>query len=81
MPTRVVISGATGRMGQALVALIGADSDLTTTGGLDQHEHSAADAQKFGFPAIAPVEKAGALLENADIVIDFSAPAGLRTLL
>ena len=81
MPTRVVISGATGRMGQALAALIGADSELTITGGLDQHEHSSADAQKIGFPAIASVEKATTILENADIVIDFSAPAGLRTLL
>ena len=81
MATRVVISGATGRMGQALVALIGADSSLAVTGGIDQNEHNAADAAKYGFPAIVPVENADRVLADADVVIDFSAPAGLRTLL
>ena len=81
MPTRVVISGATGRMGQALVALIRADQSLSIAGGIDQHEHSSAEAEKYGFPAIVPVEDAARVLANADVVIDFSAPGGLRTLL
>jgi 4-hydroxy-tetrahydrodipicolinate reductase len=81
MPTRVVISGATGRMGQALVALIRADASLSISGGINQKEHSAAEAQKYGFPGIVPVENAARVLSAADVVIDFSAPAGLRTLL
>jgi 4-hydroxy-tetrahydrodipicolinate reductase len=81
MPTRVVISGATGRMGQALVALIRADSDFSITGGIDQEAHSGGDAEQHGFPAIVTAANAGRMLADTDLVIDFSAPEGLRNLL
>jgi 4-hydroxy-tetrahydrodipicolinate reductase len=81
MPTRVAISGATGRMGQALVALIRADPDFSVTGGIDQEARNGADAEQYGFPAIVTAASAARMLADTDLVIDFSAPDGLRNLL
>lgn len=55
---RVVVSGAAGRMGQAIVRLIGEAEDLDL--------HSSFDAG--GDPAAAT--------EGADVIVDFSSPAG-----
>jgi 4-hydroxy-tetrahydrodipicolinate reductase len=55
---RVVVSGSAGRMGQALVRLIGEADDLVL--------HAAYDAG--GDPAAAA--------EGADVIVDFSSPAG-----
>jgi 4-hydroxy-tetrahydrodipicolinate reductase len=81
MPKRVVISGATGRMGQALAALIQSDPELEAAGGLDVHARSGAEAKKFGVPEIAALKDGAELIRNADVIIDFSAAAGTRSLL
>ncbi len=81
MPTRVVISGASGRMGQALVALIQADGELEVAGGLDVEARTSAAAEQLGFPEIATIADAAHLLRAADVVIDFSAAAGLQSML
>ncbi|HXD52371.1 MAG TPA: hypothetical protein VN689_10790, partial [Burkholderiales bacterium] len=81
MPKRVVLSGATGRMGQALVALIQSDPELEAAGGLDVHARSGDEAKKFGVPVIAAIDDAGELIAQADVVIDFSAAAGTQSLL
>jgi len=55
---RVVVSGSAGRMGQAIIRLIGEAEDLDL--------HAAFDAG--GDPAAAA--------EGADVIVDFSSPAG-----
>jgi 4-hydroxy-tetrahydrodipicolinate reductase len=81
MPVRAVISGATGRMGHALAGLIESSKDFVVAGGIDRERSSAAAARKFGFEAIETAESAAPLIENSDVVLDFSAPEGLQTLL
>jgi 4-hydroxy-tetrahydrodipicolinate reductase len=81
MPVRAVISGATGRMGHALVALIETAKDFTVAGGINRERRSAAGALKFGFEAIETAESAAGMIEHADVVLDFSAPEGLQSLL
>lgn len=81
MPVRAVISGATGRMGHALVGLIGSSTDFVLAGGVDRERQSGAAAQKFGFDAIETAESAAAMIQRADVVLDFSAPEGLHSLL
>ncbi|HEU0277964.1 MAG TPA: 4-hydroxy-tetrahydrodipicolinate reductase [Rhodanobacteraceae bacterium] len=61
-PTRLVISGATGRMGQALQALLRADVRWNCV---------AAPRRAGDWSAVAP----------ADVVIDFSVPAGFEAAL
>jgi 4-hydroxy-tetrahydrodipicolinate reductase len=74
-PTRVAICGITGRMGQTLVRLIDDAEDLELAGGIaDAHE---ADTARN----IVTVDRCGALLDHADIVIDFSAPAAIASVM
>jgi len=81
MPAKVVISGATGRMGQTLVNLINTTSDLQLAGGIDKSRMGAADAQKYQLPTIETADSAEDVLRAAQVVIDFSAPQGLEALL
>lgn len=76
MPLDLVVSGATGRMGGILGRLIGEADDLRLVGGIAP-DGSAAP----GYPEIRDVAEAGPLIEAAEAVIDFSAPAQLRALL
>ena len=64
-PLRIALTGATGRMGTVLAELISADSSLSLAGGIDRDT----------------VDQAPAILEAADVVIDFSAPELLSRLL
>jgi 4-hydroxy-tetrahydrodipicolinate reductase len=81
MPIKVVISGATGRMGQTLVDLIADAPDFQLIGGIDKEAMSGADAERFGFTAIETAATASELLRAGDVLLDFSAVAGLQTLL
>jgi 4-hydroxy-tetrahydrodipicolinate reductase len=81
MPVRAVISGATGRMGHALVGLIDGSTEFVLAGGIDRERLAAADALKFGFQSIETAETAAPMIERADVVLDFSAPEGLQSLL
>lgn len=76
MAVRIVVSGATGRMGSQLGRLARGAGDLELVGGI------APDAAKdAAYPGIVPAEAAGELLARCDVLIDFSAPAHLCTLL
>jgi 4-hydroxy-tetrahydrodipicolinate reductase len=81
MPKKIVISGATGRMGQTLVRMIADDSDLALVGGIDRERFAGNDAARFGCRLIETADAAQELIREADVIIDFSAVAGLQNLL
>ena len=81
MPKKIVISGATGRMGQTLVTLIAQNRDFELLGGIDRERKVGGDAARYGFRMIETADSAGELLAHADVVLDFSAVAGLHALL
>lgn len=76
MALRLVVSGIGGRMGETLRRLIDADDRLELVAGIDR-EGSASP----GSAPVLTVDSAGDALRAADVVIDFSAPAFLRSLL
>ncbi|MQA92377.1 MAG: 4-hydroxy-tetrahydrodipicolinate reductase [Gemmatimonas sp.] len=78
VPTRILISGATGRMGRTVARLAAADPDFIVVGGLDRE--GASDPPEE-VPEVATPANPGSLLGSADVVIDFSAPAFLRQVL
>lgn len=79
-PLKVVVHGAAGRMGQRITALTHADPELTVFG--------AVDAVRTGEDAgeVAGIGKIGIAIspelpeEQADVVIDFSVPAGMMSI-
>jgi 4-hydroxy-tetrahydrodipicolinate reductase len=77
-PLKLVVSGATGRMGRSLAALAAADAGLQLLGGLARDPDGASAA---AYPALRSPAEAGDLLRAADAVIDVSAPGFLRSLL
>jgi 4-hydroxy-tetrahydrodipicolinate reductase len=77
---RVVVSGATGRMGRALAELVNADDSIELIGGIARSRYELGWATTVGFPAIEPPEEADSLLDDADVLIDFSSPALFRRL-
>lgn len=77
---RIVVSGATGRMGRALAALIAADETLELLGGIGRSTYEFGWAGSIGYPAIDAPEDAAALLTEADVLIDFSSPELFRRL-
>jgi 4-hydroxy-tetrahydrodipicolinate reductase len=76
----LVVSGATGRMGQAVASLAGADDHLSILGGITP-DHAGADPHRIGYPHLVGLEDAGPLIESAQVLMDFSAPDYLRRLL
>jgi len=77
-PVRIVLSGATGRMGQTLARLIHEDGALQLLGGIGKMPEPACEV---GCPVVETPETAGEWLGAADVVIDFSAPELLRRIL
>ena len=73
--TRIVICGISGRMGRTVLRLAREQGDIEIVGGIA----STADAQ-VGV-RVVPVERAAALIGDADVVVDFSAPAATGALL
>ncbi len=78
MALRVLVSGATGRMGATLRTMIPADPALELVGGLDRDE---AGAEGEGGDRIVGLASAADLLSQSDVLIDFSAPQFLSHLL
>jgi 4-hydroxy-tetrahydrodipicolinate reductase len=74
---RVVLSGATGRMGQTLAALMAEDGGMRLIGGIGRMPERGCD---IGCAIVETPETAGAWMAEADVVIDFSAPELLRRL-
>jgi len=72
--TRIVVSGATGRMGSILGALVREAEGAELVGGI------APAGEADGYPRVEPVGSCAPLLEDCDVVIDFSAPEQLRGL-
>jgi 4-hydroxy-tetrahydrodipicolinate reductase len=68
-------------MGQTLVHLIQASTDLQLVAGIDRQPMAAAEANTFGLPVIETATSATDVLRSADLIIDFSAPQGLAALL
>lgn len=81
MSDRVVVSGATGRMGLALAPILAADPAFELTGGIARVARDVETAQQLGYPTIESPESAAQLLGDADVLIDFSAPDQLERLL
>jgi 4-hydroxy-tetrahydrodipicolinate reductase len=81
MPAKVVISGATGRMGQTVAALLSQSDDWQLVGGIDRETLPANVAAQHGFPTIEVAPAAMNAIRAADVIIDFSAPEGLQALL
>lgn len=76
-PLGLVITGATGRMGRTVARLAAADPGFRLLGGIDR------DGAEV-VPEVSPVvglTAAAPLLGQAEVVIDFSAPAFLRDFL
>ncbi|HET9984024.1 MAG TPA: 4-hydroxy-tetrahydrodipicolinate reductase [Longimicrobiales bacterium] len=78
---RLAISGGAGRMGRTLAALAAADGGFEVVGGIDRVNLPPGEAQALGFPRVRSMDSAGEVLRAADVVLDFSAPAGLSALL
>ena len=68
-------------MGQTLVRLLDEHKDLSLIGGIDRERKSGAAAQEIGFPVIETADTGAELIKAADVVLDFSAVAGLEHLL
>src|SRR5688500_20328882 len=81
MPKKIVISGATGRMGQTLVRLIGEDSNFELLGGIDRERADSATAKRYGCNVSETADTAVDLVRAADAIADLSAVAGLGGLL
>lgn len=76
---RLVVSGATGRMGSTLARLAASHPGLELVGGIDR---AGADPdQHTGFPVVAAPPGAADLISGADALVDFSAPLFLAELL
>ena len=73
---RLVVCGATGRMGQTLARLASDDPRWTLAGGVDR-----STAPLDGFPELRPPQDAAEMIRSGDVVVDFSAPEFLRSLL
>jgi len=70
---KLIISGCNGRMGQAVTAICGADEKIEIVAGFDPFAE-----KKNSYPVyVDPVEFSG----TADVIIDFSLPASLDSLL
>lgn len=80
---RVVIHGAAGRMGKRLIALGSADPELQIVAALerDQHADLGQDAGVLAGVAALGVPVTASLTIDADVVIDFSVPAGAQAAL
>jgi 4-hydroxy-tetrahydrodipicolinate reductase len=75
---RLVVSGATGRMGRTVAGLAAGDGSITLVGGLDRVEGAGTASH---FPRVSTPREAEDLLRGCDAVIDFSAPSFLADLL
>jgi 4-hydroxy-tetrahydrodipicolinate reductase len=77
MAVRIVVSGATGRMGGQLGRRARAAEDLELLGGIAPDERPADSP----YPTIVPAARAAPLLAECDVLIDFSAPEHVTSLL
>jgi 4-hydroxy-tetrahydrodipicolinate reductase len=76
---RVLVLGATGRMGRQIAAEVGqgGGTGVSLVGGVAARARAEAEARALGYPAVADAAGAGPLLEEADVVLDVSGPRAL----
>jgi 4-hydroxy-tetrahydrodipicolinate reductase len=77
--TRIVVTGATGRMGRRLIALIHGDPNCTLAGAITHAAHAAigrdaGDMAGVGTLHVPVSSGVGDMAAKADVVIDFSVP-------
>ncbi len=77
----LAVNGAAGRMGRALAELAPERPDLRIVGGLDRTMVPPDQANALGYPRIVSGPPGDEVIAEADVVLDFSAPAGLIHLL
>src|SRR5690349_10145109 len=81
---KVIVTGAAGRMGSRLVALIKESTALALAGAIERKGHvsignDAGDAAGCGPTGILITEDLSSILAHAEVVVDFSSPeAGLE---
>lgn len=78
---RLVVSGATGRMGRALARLTEQSGEWDLIGGIARSSYDPEHTGHLGYPLIEAPEQATNLIGGADAVIDFSSPELFRRLL
>jgi 4-hydroxy-tetrahydrodipicolinate reductase len=76
---RIALSGATGRMGRAIAGLVAADPSLALAGGIGRGEGDR--ACDIGCPVVHSAAEAGEVIRGADVLVDFSSPELLSSLL
>ncbi len=77
---RIAITGASGRMGQTLISLVSASETMTLTGAIERPGHDwlgrdVGAAMGGADLGVTVSDDAATVLQNADAVIDFTAPA------
>ncbi len=82
-PLKIAVHGAAGRMGQRLIALGSADSDLKIVAALESAGHPKLNQDAGTIAGVGPINVplAAALSAPVDVVIDFSIPAGTMAIL
>ena len=71
--TKIVIFGANGKMGRTIYSCIKEREDFTVVGGVDLYTEQYADFPIVDSPAKLP--------EKPDVIIDYSNPASLDSIL
>jgi 4-hydroxy-tetrahydrodipicolinate reductase len=69
--TRVIVAGAAGRMGGALIDAISKDAHFALVGALEAHGHPDLGKEMGG---VMLTDNVKAVIGNADVIIDFTAP-------
>jgi 4-hydroxy-tetrahydrodipicolinate reductase len=72
MSTRIVIAGAAGRMGQALIAAVTADTDCVVSGAFEMKGSPALGSEAV--PGVVITDDPLPLLAKADALMDFTRP-------
>lgn len=71
--TRIILSGANGKMGQVITRLVSEDENTVIAAGVDIN-----DSQKNDYPIYKDIFE---VTQNADVIVDFSHPSCLEGLL
>jgi len=81
MPVKLAINGACGRMGRRLLALACKDPDIDLVQAIEYPEHPSMGklVREVEPEADSDVPVTNQLMPGADVVIDFSSPAGTET--
>ncbi len=77
----IAVNGAAGRMGRTIAAIARDLPDVRIVGGSDRERLDDEAAAAAGFPRIVASADAASVVAEADVVLDFSSPAGLLALL